>query len=66
MLRQPDALEPDDQHEHQAAPGHRGEEGGERPEGERAHPEQRQPEHGVGDAALHEHKRDQAGDSAGQ
>ena len=49
VLGQPDPLQPDDQHEHQAAARDRGEEAREDAEGERADPEQRQPEHRVRD-----------------
>ena len=47
VLGQPDALQPDDQHEHQPAARDRREERRERPERERADAKQRQAEHRV-------------------
>ncbi len=60
VLGQPDALQPDDQHEHQPAARDRREERRERPERERADAEQRQAEHRLGDASLDRRERDQA------
>ena len=66
VLGQPDALQPDDQHEHQAAAGDRREERRQRAERERADLEQRQAEHRVGDAALDHREGDQREDAAGE
>ncbi len=60
VLGQPDALQPDDQHEHQSAAGDRGEERRERAERERADAEQRQAEHRSRDAPLDDRERHQA------
>ena len=49
---QPDPLQPDDQHELQAAPDERREEGREVSGGERSDLEQTEAEHGVGDLGL--------------
>ncbi len=66
MLRQPDALQPDDQHEHQPTAGHRREERRQAAEGERPDAKQRQPEHRLGDVLLDPGERGQACHSAGE
>ncbi len=57
MLRQPDALQPDDQHELQAAPAERAQQAGDVPGGERADLEQAQPEHRLGHVQLDPHEQ---------
>jgi len=50
--RQVDALQPDDQDEHQAAADQAGQQAGQVPRGERPDPEQRGPEHRLGHPRL--------------
>ena len=66
VQRQPDALQPDDQHELQAAARHRGEQVHGLTGREGADPEQPQVDHRVGDAVLDEAERDEQHDAADQ
>jgi hypothetical protein len=66
VLRQPDALQPDDQHEHQPAAGDGGEEGREAAEAERADAEQREAEHRLGNAQLDRDEGRQRDQRAGE
>ena len=66
MLGQPDPLQPDDQDEHQPAARDGGQERRQRPERERADPEQRQAEHRIRDALLDGDERGQADHRAGE
>jgi hypothetical protein len=52
VQRQPDPLQPDDQHELQAAAGDRNDQASDVARRERPNPEQGEPEHRVGDPAL--------------
>ena len=63
---QPDPLEPDDQHEHQAAPAEGGQEAGQDAGGEGPDLEQLEPEHRLGHAGLDHAERDQEDDAEGQ
>ena len=63
---QPDALQPEDQHELQAAASHAGEQGGHRGPEERPDPEQVDVEHGVGDPCLHHPEQGQQGHAPDQ
>ena len=58
---QPDALQPDDQHEHQPASADAGQQGGDAAGREGPDPEQREAEHGVGDPRLDEEEGHQQG-----
>jgi hypothetical protein len=62
--RQVDALQPDDQDEHQAAAAKARQQGRDVAGGERADPEQREPEHRLGDPGLDVAEGDQRGDAA--
>ena len=64
VQRQPDALQPDDQHELDAAARDRHQQAGHVARGELADLEQRQPEHRLGDPGLDDHEDDQQGDAA--
>ena len=64
VLRQPDALQPDDQHELDAAAAEGAEQAGDVAGGERADPEQAQPEHRLLDLGLDPDEQDQHGDPA--
>ena len=66
VLGQPDALQPDDQHEHQAAARDRREERRERAERECADAKQRQAEHRLGDAPLDRGEGRQAAHAGGE
>ncbi len=66
MQRQPDALEPDDQHELEAAPGDRAQQGGEVAAGEHRVAEEPQREHGFGDPALDHAEHAEHGGAAEQ
>ena len=66
VLGQPDALQPDDEHEHQAAARDRRQERRQRAERERPDAEQRQAEHRVLGAPLDAHEDRQARDGARQ
>jgi Protein of unknown function (DUF2637) len=66
VQRQPDPGQPDDQHELQAAPGGRPEQGGRVPGRERPDLEQAHPEHRVGDPGLDDAERPQQGGPARQ
>ena len=66
VQRQPDAGQPDDEHELQAAPGDRPEQGGRVPGREGPDLEQAHPEHRVGDLGLDDAERGQQGGPAGQ
>ena len=57
VQRQPDALQPDDQHELQPAAGHRGQQGGGVAGGEGPVAEQPQPEHRLRDPGLDDGER---------
>ena len=59
MQRQPDALEPDDEHEHQAAATQRSQQAGEQTRTERSDLEQLQLEHRIVDPRLDDAKGDQ-------
>ena len=63
VQRQPDPLQPDDQHEHEAAPPDGGQEAGEGPGGEGADAEERQPEHRLGRPSLDDGEGDQQRDA---
>ena len=65
VQRQPDALQPDDEHEHEPAPGQGGQEAGQGPEGEGPDLEQLQVEHGVLHPGLH-HEEDGEKHDAGR
>ena len=66
VQRQPDAGQPDDQHELQAAAGDRAEQGGDVAGRERADAEQRQPEHRVLDPGLDEAEQREQRDAEDQ
>jgi hypothetical protein len=66
VLGQPDPLQPDDQHEHQAAARDRGKERRKGAEREGADAEQRQAEHRIARAPLDDHERDEGHDRAGE
>ena len=59
VQRQPDALQPDDQHELQAAACHGDQQGGDAAGSEGADPEESEAEHRLGDARLDDHEGDQ-------
>ena len=61
---QPDALQPDHQHEHEAAPAHRGQEAGHVAGREGADPEELEAEHRVGHLGLDDPEHHQDGDAA--
>ena len=63
MLREPDPLQPDDQHEHQPAAGDRREEAREDAERERAVAEQLEAEHRILHARLDQRERDEQDDA---
>ncbi len=65
MQRQPNALQPNDEHEHQPAPAHGGQEAGDDAGGEGADFEERQREHGLAHPQLNDAEggeEDDAGD----
>jgi len=66
VQRQPDPLQPDDQHELHAAPADRGQQAGQVAEGERAITEQAEVEHRLGDPGLDEAEGEQQGDAAAE
>ena len=66
VLGQPDALQPDDQDEHQAAACDRRQEGGQRSERERPDAEQRQTEHRIPRTLLDDHEGDQRHESGAE
>ena len=61
---EPDALQPDDQHEHQTTAAERRKEAGDVPGREGPDPEQGQPEHGIVHSGLDDGEDDQDGDAA--
>ena len=64
VQRQPDALQPDDQHELHAAAAHRQHQARDVPGGERPDPEQRDAEQRLGDLGLDVHEDDQQREAA--
>jgi hypothetical protein len=64
VQRQPDPLQPDDQHELLTAPGDGHDQAGDAAGGERPDPEQVEPEHRLGDPALDEAERDEQDQAA--
>src|SRR5664279_4901972 len=66
VQRQPDPLEPDDEHEHQPVTAESGQEAGQYPAGEGPDLEQLQPEHGLGDLGLDDAEHDEERDPEGQ